>query len=201
VAYIVSHLEGDLCATAAVRSPSCAFTFGCEAFATMVESQTIRKQLQKDIASFQALDIYERFEQIVCLFLTALIALVIGVALYHLGTRILLLLIQDAIDPANQATFQTVFGMIMTVLIALEFNHSVLIMIKRHQNIVQVRTVVLIALFAVVRKFIVLDIAEAPPATMLGLATATLALGAVYWLIRDQDEKDEERRRRDSPQG
>jgi len=163
----------------------------------MVESQTIRKLLQKDVASFHALNIYERFEQIVCLVLTALIALVIGVALYHLGSRILVLLVQDAIDPANQATFQTVFGMIMTVLIALEFKHSVLIMLKRHQNIVQARTVILIALLAVVRKFIILDLAEAPPMTMFGLAAATLALGSVYWLIRDQDDKDEERRRFD----
>jgi uncharacterized membrane protein (DUF373 family) len=159
----------------------------------MVDTQTIRKLLQKDIASFHALDIYERFEQVVCLVLTALIALVIGVALYHLGGRILALLIQDAIDPANQGTFQTVFGMIMTVLIALEFKHSVLIILKRHQNIVQARTVVLIALLAVVRKFIILDLAEAPPLTMLGLAAATLALGSVYWLIRDQDERDEKR--------
>jgi len=66
---------------------------------------------------------------------------------------------------------------------------------------VQARTVVLIALLAVVRKFIIFDIAEAPPSTMLGLAAATLALGAVYWLIRDQYERDEERRRRDRPQG
>ena len=160
----------------------------------MVESPTIRKMLQKDLASFNALDLYERFEQVVCLVLTALIALVIGVALYHLGRRILILLMQDAIDPANQGTFQTVFGMIMTVLIALEFKHSVLIMLKRHQNIVQARTVILIALLAVVRKFIILDLSEAPPLTMIALAAATLALGSVYWLIRDQDDKDEDRR-------
>ena len=83
----------------------------------------------------------------------------------------------------------------MTVLIALEFKHSVLVMLKRHQNIVQARTVILIALLAFVRKFIILDLAEAPPMTMIGLAAATLSLGSVYWLIRDQDERDEERRR------
>jgi uncharacterized membrane protein (DUF373 family) len=85
--------------------------------------------------------------------------------------------------------------MIMTVLIALEFKHSVLIMLKRHQNIVQARTVILIALLAVVRKLIILDLSEAPPLTTIGLAAATLALGTVYWLIRDQDDRDEQRRR------
>ncbi len=83
----------------------------------------------------------------------------------------------------------------MTVLIALEFKHSVLIMLKRHQSSVQARTVILIALLAVVRKFIILDMSEGPPLTMIGLAAATLALGSVYWLIRDQDDRDEKRRR------
>lgn len=160
----------------------------------MVESSTIKKLLRRDIASFNALDIYERFEQIVCLILTTLIALVIGVSMYHLGSRIFGLLLEDVIDPANQGTFQSVFGMIMTVLIALEFKHSVLIMLKRHQNIVQARTVVLIALLAVVRKFIIIDLGEAEPMMIIGLATAALALGSVFWLIRDQDEKSDDRR-------
>ena len=161
----------------------------------MVEARTIKRMMQRDIASFNALDLYERFEQVVCLILTAFIALIICVALFHLGQRTLALLVSDAIDPANQSTFQTVFGMVMTVLIALEFKHSVLVMLKRHQNIVQARTVILIALLAVARKFIILDLSEAPPMTMIGLAAATLALGSVYWLIRDQDTRDEERRR------
>jgi len=155
---------------------------------------TLGSLLKKDMASFNALSLYERFEQLVCLILTALIALVIGVAVLHLATRIFGLL--NVIDPADQATFQTVFGMIMTVLIALEFKHSVLVILKRHQNIVQARTVVLIALLAIVRKFIILDLAEIQPLMMIGLAAALLALGAVYWLIRDQDDRDEDRRRK-----
>jgi uncharacterized membrane protein (DUF373 family) len=161
----------------------------------MVEARTIKKMMQPDLASFSALALYARFEQVVRLILTALIALILCVALFHLGSRTLTLVLSDAIDPAYQATFQTVFGMVMTVLIALEFKHSVLVMLKRRQNVVQARTVVLIALLAIARKFIILDLTEAPPMTMIGLAAATLALGAVYWLIRDQDTRDEERRR------
>lgn len=162
-----------------------------------IEKRTLRSLLKRDIASFNALSLYERFEQLICITLTALIALVIGVAVLHLAIRIFSLLMQDVIDPANQATFQSVFGMIMTVLIALEFKHSVLVMLKRHQNIVQARTVILIALLAVVRKFIILDLGELQPLTMIGLAAASLALGGVYWLIRDQDDRDEARRRED----
>lgn len=86
--------------------------------------------------------------------------------------------------------FQAVFGMIFTVLIALEFEHSIISVLHRQESIVRVRTVVLIALLALVRKFIILDVSKTDPLTILGLAAAILALGSVHWLVRDQDRKD-----------
>jgi uncharacterized membrane protein (DUF373 family) len=96
------------------------------------------------------------------------------------------------VDTAQQEFFQAVFGMVMTVLIALEFNHSILSVLERRHGIVQVRTVVLIALLALVRKFILLDVTQEAPLTMLGLAISVLALGAVYWLVREQDQRESE---------
>ena len=63
-------------------------------------------------------------------------------------------------------------------------------MLERKESIVQVKTVVLIALLALVRKFIILDATKTEPLTIIGLATAILALGAVHWLVREQDGKD-----------
>ncbi|MFL5169714.1 MAG: phosphate-starvation-inducible PsiE family protein [Microvirga sp.] len=140
--------------------------------------------------SWDALGAYGRFEQIVSLILTGLVSLVVAVALLHLLARVALLVIFGLVDPADQAVFQAIFGMILTVLIALEFNHSILSVLERRQSIVQVRTVVLIALLALVRKFIILDASKTEPLTLLGLAAAILALGAVHWLVRDQDRKD-----------
>jgi uncharacterized membrane protein (DUF373 family) len=62
--------------------------------------------------------------------------------------------------------------------------------LERRHSIVQVRTVVLIALLALVRKFIILDATKTEPLTIIGLAAAILALGSVHWLVRDQDRKD-----------
>jgi uncharacterized membrane protein (DUF373 family) len=50
--------------------------------------------------------------------------------------------------------------------------------------------VVLIALLALVRKFIVIGATKIEPVTLIGMATAVLALGAVYWLMLDQDRRD-----------
>jgi len=52
------------------------------------------------------------------------------------------------------------------------------------------RMVILIALLALARKFIILDASKTKPMTIIGLAAAVLALGAVHWLVRDQDRKD-----------
>jgi Phosphate-starvation-inducible E family len=54
-------------------------------------------------------------------------------------------------------------GMVLTVLIALEFKHTLLV-VKHHRHaIVEVRAVVLIALLALVRRFIILDLYQTPP--------------------------------------
>ncbi len=49
----------------------------------------------------------------------------------------------------------------------------------------------LIALLAIARKFIILDLGETEPAKIAALAGAALALGAVHWLVRDQDRREE----------
>jgi hypothetical protein len=53
--------------------------------------------------------------------------------------------------------------MVLTVLIALEFKHTLLVVKHHHRAIVQVRAVVLIALLALVRKFIILDLYQTSP--------------------------------------
>ena len=62
---------------------------------------------------------------------------------------------------------------------------------KREQSVVQVRTVILIALLAVAGKFIIIDLSSATANQFIALAAGILALGGVYWLVRDQDSKDD----------
>jgi uncharacterized membrane protein (DUF373 family) len=92
-------------------------------------------------------------------------------------------------DPTDYGVFQAVFGTIFTVIIALEFKRSLLVLAERSDSVVQVRAVVLIALLAVVRKLIILDLSSTDAFHLLALAAAILALGAVYWLVRDQGRR------------
>jgi len=53
----------------------------------------------------------------------------------------------------------------------------------------QVRTVVLIALLAMSRKFVILDPSVTPAATIAALAAVTLVLGAVHWLLSEDGRR------------
>ena len=100
-------------------------------------------------------------------------------------------LLRKNFDPTDYSVFQAIFGAIFTVIIALEFKRSLLVVAERQESIVQVRTVILIALLAIVRKLIILDLASTDALQLFALAAAILALGAVYWLVRDQDRSIE----------
>jgi uncharacterized membrane protein (DUF373 family) len=145
--------------------------------------------LRRLAGTFVGLTIYERFEHAIVLILTLLIVGVVAVATWHLAQVVGLLILTDAIHPADQAVFQTVFGMIFTVIIALEFKHSLLIVLARQESVVRLRSIILIAMLAMVRKFIILDLGETSASELFALSAAILALGIVYWLVREQDRR------------
>jgi uncharacterized membrane protein (DUF373 family) len=131
---------------------------------------------------------YQRFESAVALMLTAIISLIIVVALYRLAAAVVTGLLFGMLDPLDYEVFQTIFGEILTLLIALEFNHTLQYVVAREQSIIQTKVVLLIALLALARKFIIVDIKDTSAAFLLGLAAVTLALGVTYWLIRERDQ-------------
>jgi uncharacterized membrane protein (DUF373 family) len=132
---------------------------------------------------------YQRFEGFVALVLTLVIGLVILVALFRLTFTVVTGLLLGALDPLDPGVFQAVFGEILTLLIALEFNHTLQYVVKREQSIIQTKVVLLIALLAVARKFIVLDLRDVDATQLLALAAITLALGLAYWLMRERDDR------------
>lgn len=151
------------------------------------------KPSRGSLAPWRSLTFYEKFEQSVVFVLTILIALIVLAALWNLLKLVATsLLLVDILDPTDPAVFQTVFGAIFTVVIALEFKRSLLVVVERRFGIVQVRAVVMIAMLAVVRKFIILDMAQTDALKLLALGAAMLALGIVYWLVRDQDRREAE---------
>jgi uncharacterized membrane protein (DUF373 family) len=158
-------------------------------------SMPLKEEIAAGRQRWRLLSFYQKFEHAVIIVLTALIAIVVALAVWNLVLKVLLSIISSGgFDPTDYTVFQALFGMIFTVIIALEFKRSLLVVGERRRGIVQVGTVVLIALLAVVRKLIIIEPATANAQEIFALAATILALGAVYWLVRDQDRRDQDRR-------
>ena len=151
---------------------------------------SLKQELKDTTEKLRLLSLYQRFEHIIIMFLTALIAVIVIAAVWNLSLKILFgLVLSGSLDPSDYTIFQAVFGMIFTVIIALEFKKSLLVIAERRESVVQIRSVVTIALLAICRKVIIFDLRETDAAQLFALAAAILALGVVYWLIRDSDQR------------
>lgn len=131
---------------------------------------------------------YPRFERAIAAAVTAGMALVVLLALVHFARG----LYETALGAApgwDYTAFQSMFDRVLTVVIALELARSVQQMARGEHGLAQVRTVVLIGILAVVRKFILLEIETTSGAFLAGLAAATLALGLVYALVVEAERR------------
>jgi uncharacterized membrane protein (DUF373 family) len=153
----------------------------------------LRQELDAGRQRWRRLTVYLKFEHAVVLVLTILISVIIVSAIWRLAIKVLYsLILSNTFDLTDLAAFQSVFGMVFTVIIALEFKRTLVLVTERTESVVQVRAVILIALLAIVRKLIILDISPSDAPQLLALAVATLSLGGVYWLVRDQDKREQE---------
>ena len=89
---------------------------------------SIKQEFREAREKFRLLSLYQRFEHFVVMFLTALIVVIVVAALWTLTLKILCgLVLSGGLDPSDYSAFQAVFGMILTVIIALEFKKSLLV--------------------------------------------------------------------------
>ena len=129
---------------------------------------------------------YNYFEKAVVAFLTLLVSVSVvltlaqaAVALYHV--------VMSGNHLIDHNAFIHVFAAFMTVLIALEFNHTVMADITTKTPIVKVRAVLLVALLALSRKVVLVDFKEIEYTAMIGLAVLIVAVAGAYWFLRPDD--------------
>ena len=132
--------------------------------------------------------IYEWFEQIVLSILVLIICLVIVYSLIIVAIKIFEDLV-SGVGFIETVALKDTFGLILTVIILVEFNHSIVLAIRQRSGAIQVRIVVLITIIVLARKLILLDYAAASVETLLGLGGLALSLGGLYWLISDGEQR------------
>jgi uncharacterized membrane protein (DUF373 family) len=137
---------------------------------------------------WKVMTFYERFEQIIAIILSFIISIVVIFTVLQLIIKTYALLFLANLNTINHQAFQVIFGMIMTILIAMEFKHSILTVLKRSNHIVQAKAVILLGLLAMTRKFIIVNLELTEPFKLIALAFCVLVLGCVYWLLNQQDK-------------
>ena len=135
--------------------------------------------------------LYEWFEQIILGILVFIISLVIVYSLILTAITLFEDLI-SGIGFVETSALKDTFGLILTVIILVEFNHSIVLAIRRRSGAIQVRIVVLITIIVLARKLVLLDYAAASVETLLGLGGLALSLGGLYWLISDGEQRRRE---------
>ena len=125
---------------------------------------------------------YETFERVASRIVMFFISIII---VYSLILMAITLFDQFRLNPTYLDTdsLRDVFGSILTILILIEFNHSIALAISSRSGILQARTIVLIAILVIARKVILLDFATATFEQMLGIGAVALAFGLLLWLI------------------
>jgi uncharacterized membrane protein (DUF373 family) len=73
----------------------------------------------------------------------------------------------------------------MTLLIALEFNHTLAYAVAGERGVIQARVVLVIAQLALARKVIVADLFEIPATSIAALAALAVALAVAYRLTHE----------------
>ena len=88
-------------------------------------------------------------------------------------------------DPefADTTALKDAFGSILTVLILIEFNHSIALALTKRSGVLQARYIVMITILVIARKVILLDFSTASFEILVGISAIALAFGALYWLI------------------
>jgi uncharacterized membrane protein (DUF373 family) len=137
--------------------------------------------------AWSSLSPYERFERLSLGIVQILLALI---TVYAIVLIIIEIAKSALLGPAfmEKTVLQETFGSILTVLILLEFNHSVHAAVSQRKGALQVRIIVLIAIMVVARKLMLLDYASVALQTLLGFAVLLLSLGTVHWLLARSEE-------------
>ncbi len=130
---------------------------------------------------------YSWFEKAVVAVLTVLVSVSVILTLGHAGQALFEVAFSEN-HLIDHEGFIKVFAAFMTVLIALEFNHTVLPDITTKAPLVKVRAVLLVALLALARKVVLVDFKQVEYTSMIGLAVLIIAVAGAYWVLyREED--------------
>jgi uncharacterized membrane protein (DUF373 family) len=117
-------------------------------------------------------------------FVLILMTIIVAIAIVELG----IILYLDLFDPTDDVLFLEIdelfriFGFFFIILIGFELVETVEMYFK--DNVIHAEVVLLVAVIAVSRKVILLDLEKYDPLAIIGLGVIIISLGGSYCLIK-----------------
>jgi len=125
------------------------------------------------------LELLKKFEKAITVTLVLLMAIVVLLATIELGW----IIVQDIITPPvfllEIDELLDIFGLFLLVLIGVELLETIKAYLK--ENVVHFDVVLTVAMIAITRKVITLDVKELPSMSLVGIAAIIVALAAAKY--------------------
>lgn len=128
------------------------------------------------------LELLKKFEHVVTGVLMAMMVVVVTLSVVDLGW----LLAKDIMSPPiallDENELLDLFGFFLLVLIGIELLETLKAYVREKQFRAEV--IMLVAMIAISRKIIILDVRGLPAMTLVGISALIIALGVTYFLMR-----------------
>jgi uncharacterized membrane protein (DUF373 family) len=122
------------------------------------------------------------FEKFITVSLIIMMAVVILLATVELGWIIIKDIITPPIFLLDINELLDIFGLFLLILIGIELVETIKTYLS--ERVIRVEVVIIVALIAISRKVIILDVKELSSLTLIGIAAIIIALSAGYYLLK-----------------
>ena len=131
------------------------------------------------------LDLLKKFEKAITGTLVAMMAVVVLLATIELGWIIIKDIITPPVMLLDINELLEIFGLFLLVLIGVELLETIKAYLK--ENVVHIEVVMTVAMIAIARKVIILDVKDLPALTLVGIAAIIVALAAAKYYYRREN--------------
>ncbi|MEO0190826.1 MAG: phosphate-starvation-inducible PsiE family protein [candidate division WOR-3 bacterium] len=130
-------------------------------------------------------EILKRFKDTMIKILAIMLTIVLLLAVVELGYTIALDIVTPPVFLLDIGELLELFGLFMLVVIGIELLDTIM-KTYTHEAVDHVKVVMAVAIIAISRKVIILDIQKLPPLTLIGIGIIILAITFGYFLIKRQ---------------
>lgn len=132
------------------------------------------------------LDMLKKFEKLITITLIVMMTVVVLLSTIELGWIIIKDIVTPPVFLLDINELLDIFGLFLLVLIGVELLETIKAYLK--EQVVHIEVVMTVAMIAIARKVIILDVKELPSMTLVGIASIIVALAAAkFYYIKKSD--------------